>query len=211
MALPSTSPRMDPRLEDCFLAVFRGDADNDGFNRLVVSAGADWREAAAMQGLCRLPAPARLAFRPALPRRNAQSPCRCSARSPGAVPSALRPRARLDAADRQAAEAPIRQRIEGALTNVPSLDEDRILRQFLNLVSATVRTSYYQEDAAGSAERPSPSSSTARPLKLRRSLAPSGRSGSTHHAWKAFISALRPSPAAASAGLIERRISARRC
>ena len=40
---------LDPRLEECFLAVFRRDADNDGFNRLVVSAGADWREAAAIR------------------------------------------------------------------------------------------------------------------------------------------------------------------
>ena len=32
---------------------------------------------------------------------------------------------------------------------MPSLDEDRILRQFHNLVGATVRTSFYQSDAEG--------------------------------------------------------------
>ena len=37
------------RLEPAFLAVFQGSADNDGFNRLVVSAGADWREAAVLR------------------------------------------------------------------------------------------------------------------------------------------------------------------
>ena len=41
--------RHDKRLEGCFLAVLRGDADNDGFNRLIVSAGADWREAATLR------------------------------------------------------------------------------------------------------------------------------------------------------------------
>ena len=42
----------DSRLEGCFLAVFRGDADNDGFNRLILSAGADWREVAAVRAYC---------------------------------------------------------------------------------------------------------------------------------------------------------------
>ena len=37
------------RLEHAFLAVFQGSADNDGFNRLIVSAGADWREAAVLR------------------------------------------------------------------------------------------------------------------------------------------------------------------
>ena len=39
----------DKRLEACFLAVFRGEADNDSFNRLVVAAGADWRAVAALR------------------------------------------------------------------------------------------------------------------------------------------------------------------
>ena len=46
---PIELERHDKRLEACFLAVFRGEADNDGFNRLVVSAGADWREVATLR------------------------------------------------------------------------------------------------------------------------------------------------------------------
>ena len=38
------------RLEGCFLAIWRGDAANDLFNRLVIEAGLDWREAAMMRG-----------------------------------------------------------------------------------------------------------------------------------------------------------------
>ena len=40
---------VDGRLEACFLAVFAREADNDPFNRLVLVAGADWREAALMR------------------------------------------------------------------------------------------------------------------------------------------------------------------
>ena len=31
-------------MEECFLAVMRGGADNDAFNRLIIAAGADCRE-----------------------------------------------------------------------------------------------------------------------------------------------------------------------
>ena len=78
------------------------------------------------------------------------APCRAGARSDRAVPSALRSASRPHrrrSGRRQ--KQPIRRRIEGALAAVPSLDEDRILRQFHNLVDATVRTNFYQSDADG--------------------------------------------------------------
>ncbi len=37
------------RFEHCFLAVLHGDAENDGLNRLVVSAGLDWRQTALLR------------------------------------------------------------------------------------------------------------------------------------------------------------------
>ncbi len=39
--------------------------------------------------------------------------------------------------------------IENALDSVENLDEDRILRRFLALIRATVRTNYFQKDAGG--------------------------------------------------------------
>ncbi|MGA7814435.1 NAD-glutamate dehydrogenase [Caballeronia sp.] len=39
--------------------------------------------------------------------------------------------------------------IEAALDSVPNLDEDRILRQFLGVINATVRTNYFRKDAEG--------------------------------------------------------------
>ncbi len=38
------SDAVSDRFEDCFMAVLCGDAENDGLNRLVVSAGLDWRQ-----------------------------------------------------------------------------------------------------------------------------------------------------------------------
>ena len=192
---------------------FRGEADNDGFNRLIVSAGADWREAAALRAyaayLRQLGSPFGLRYLADTLTRHAGL-----ARDllelfhlrfdPGA--QAERGRARRRPRRRSA------QRIEGALAGVPSLDEDRILRQVLNLVGATVRTNFYQAGRrrAGRRRR-SPSSSTARPWRRRRSRARSARSGSTRRASRACTCASRRSRAAASAGRTGRRTSAPRC
>jgi len=137
----------DSRLEDCFLAVFRGEADNDGFNRLILSAGADWREVAAIRAYCaylrQLESPFGLRYLADTLDRHA-----------GVTRDLIEllhlrfdPGRRLLLAERSAAAEPVRRRIEGALANVPSLDEDRILRQLLGLISATVRTNFYRADA----------------------------------------------------------------
>src|SRR5262249_12596169 len=59
------------------------------------------------------------------------------------------PRLNAAAEGRAAREAEIRAGIEAALQKVESLDEDRILRRFVNAVEAALRTSFYQPDANG--------------------------------------------------------------
>ena len=141
----------DGRLEACFLAVFCGEADNDSFNRLIVSAGADWRSVAALRACA---AYLRQLGAPFGPRYIADT----LHRHAGVARDLLDlfhlrfdPDRKLDAAARKAAQAPIRARIEGALAAVPSLDEDRILRLMLNLVGAMVRTNFYQTGPQGQA------------------------------------------------------------
>ncbi|MBX9588246.1 MAG: NAD-glutamate dehydrogenase [Hyphomonadaceae bacterium] len=136
------------RLEDCFLAVFHGRADNDSFNRLVIAAGADWRTTATLRAyaafLRQLGSPFGLRYLADTLYRHA-----------GVARDLLElfhlrfdPARPFDLEARKAAEGPIRARIEGALAAVPSLDEDRILRQLLNLVGATVRTNFFQTSGA---------------------------------------------------------------
>jgi glutamate dehydrogenase len=140
--------RHDERLEDCFRAVFGGEADNDNFNRLVVSAGADWRSVAALRACA---AYLRQLGVPFGPRYIADT----LHRHAGIARDLLElfhlrfdPDRKLDTGGRKAAEALIRDRIEGALAAVPSLDEDRILRLVLNLIGTMVRTNFYQTGPA---------------------------------------------------------------
>jgi glutamate dehydrogenase len=139
----------DERLEACFLRVFAGDADNDNFNRLVASAGADWRSAAVLRACA---AYLRQLGVPFGPRYIADT----LTRHAGVARDLLElfhlrfdPDRKLDGPQRTAAEVEIRGRIEGALAAVPSLDEDRILRQVLHLIGAMVRTNFYQTEPSG--------------------------------------------------------------
>ena len=95
------------RLEEAFLAVLHGNADNDGFNRLIVSSRCRLARGGHPAGVCRLSAPARLAVRPALSGRHAAPPRRRGARSARAVPSA--PRSGAQGRHRRTARRPKRR------------------------------------------------------------------------------------------------------
>ena len=58
----------------------------------------------------------------------------------------------VPADERAAREAAIAAAIEAALQAVESLDEDRILRRFVNAVAAAIRTNFYQRDRDGRAK-----------------------------------------------------------
>jgi glutamate dehydrogenase len=139
----------DKRLEDAFLAVFGGESESDGFNRLVIAAGAHWREAAVLRAyaayLRQLGSPFGLRY---LADTVAGHP-QVAADLLELFHLRFDVGRKLSAPERRSGETALRNRIETALAAVSSLDEDRILRQFLNLIGATVRTNFYQSAPVG--------------------------------------------------------------
>jgi glutamate dehydrogenase len=63
--------------------------------------------------------------------------------------AARRPGMTEEVQDRAAREKTALSQVETALEAVTSLDEDRILRRFVNAVTSALRTNFYQLDAAG--------------------------------------------------------------
>ena len=93
---------------------------------------------------------------------------------------------------------------------VESLDEDRIIRHFLNVVQSTVRTNFFQPGPDGEPGPRSSSSSTRRSRSFRR-RGRSAKSSSTRRGSRACICASARWRAAASAGRTGRTTSAPRC
>ena len=137
-------------LQDAFHAVQRGDAESDGFNRLVTGAGLAWRDVAILRALAKFLRQAAIPF-------SQEYMEQALARNPdvAALLVALF-QARHDpksGRERDALVKDVSGQIEKALRDVPSLDDDRIIRRFRNAIEASLRTNYYQTDAGG-APRP---------------------------------------------------------
>ena len=133
--------------EGAFLAVWRGEAESDRFNRLVMELGASWREAALIRALARYRGQSGLD-----PSQSVQEAA--VAAYPALASLALRLfAARFDPAaearDRVAEAAAIGREIETALMAVESLDHDRVLRRLAALIQAITRTNYYQTGPDG--------------------------------------------------------------
>lgn len=172
---------------EAFARVWRGDAENDGLNRLILGASLTWRQVALLRGYARYlqqvgvpfsqsyvedtfarnPLIARLLvelfearFDPCAGREDKATLATATAHLSGhlqalaggdaVAAAAVQPVVDARGAGREARDAAARNAIRALLDTVSILDEDRILRSFMGLVDATLRTSYYQrgrEDA----------------------------------------------------------------
>ena len=129
------------RVADCITAVRRGDTESDTLNRLVLVAGPRLAPDQRAARLPHLPPADRLALHPGLPERRAGGERRRHGQARALLRGALRPRARPRD---EAAEEALREEILADLDAVASLDHDRILRNQLGLIDATLRTNAYK-------------------------------------------------------------------
>ena len=136
-----------PRFEEAFFAVWNGQAESDGFNRLVLGAGLVWRQALVLRAVCRYLLQTGLPFS----QRYMES---VLARHPGiAARLAWLFEARFDpslaAGTRAAQQRALAREIDEALEQVTSPDDDRILRAFRAVIATALRTNHFQRDASG--------------------------------------------------------------
>ena len=137
---------IDPRIESALMALFHGLTESDRLNALILEAGLAWREAAMLRTLSRYAQQIRAPYGQDYIAETLKKHANVAA---GLV-TLFHARFRPDLpGDRAKAEAAASDAIEAELAAVQSLDEDRILRLFRNLLQATVRTNFYQLDETG--------------------------------------------------------------
>ena len=132
--------------QNAFARAWRGTVENDEFNRLVLRARLTWRQVTVLRAYCKYLRQAGTTF--------SQNYMEDALFANPHIARLLVElfEARLDPSRQARAEAEterLRGEIEEALDEVVSLDEDRILRNFLNVALATVRTNYYQRTPEG--------------------------------------------------------------
>lgn len=133
---------MRQNFQDAFALAFKGQFDNDGFNKLVLRAGLEWREVNILRAYWRYLKQVGAAF-------SQQYIEECLGNHPLIADKLVALfHARL-APIRGADSNELLLELQALLNEVPSLDDDRILSSFIALIMATTRTNYYQRDSQG--------------------------------------------------------------
>ena len=135
--------------QDAFEQVWHGEAENDGFNRLVLAARLTAREITILRAIAKYLRQAGSTFSQAY-MEDALAEHPDVARGLVELFVLRLDPARPGDADKQART--LEDRLAGIVDGVASLDEDRILRGFLETVRAVLRTNYFQADEGGRAK-----------------------------------------------------------
>ena len=136
-----------PRLMATFAKVWTGQADNDGFNRLVLAADLSWREAVVLRTYARWFGQLGLLLSQAYIEEALASNAAAAGHLVRLFVSRFDPG--LSVTERRRAEGAHRRALERLLTGVTRIDDDRILRAYLAAIDATLRTNYFRTDAGG--------------------------------------------------------------
>jgi glutamate dehydrogenase len=158
---------LETNFKEAFAAAWAAEIENDGFNRLLFGASLNAREVMILRAYCRYLLQTGVPFSQAYMERtlaansgiarnlvrlfatrfdpataNAAGPEKATAKGTGKNAAAK-------TSAEHATPAKLVAQIRAGLDSVTSLDEDRILRAYLSLVQATLRTNFYQLDATG--------------------------------------------------------------
>ena len=127
------------RLAEAFQGAWSGSVDNDRFNALVLAAGLTVRDARILRAYARYLRQTDIPF-------SQELIAATLVRHPAIAADLYALFSARHGAGSDADSEDVAARIEAALAEVPSLDEDRILRRMLNAIRSTWRTNAFAED-----------------------------------------------------------------
>jgi glutamate dehydrogenase len=134
------------RFEETVRQVWSGAAEDDGFNRLVLLAGLGWEDVVIFRAYSKYLRQIGSTFSEA----SMQQTLACNPEAARGLIDQFR--LRFDPGLRNMPVAEVRSsrdRLEERLERVTNPDEDRILRSYLNLIDASLRTNFFQRQPDG--------------------------------------------------------------
>jgi glutamate dehydrogenase len=132
--------------QDAFAHSWRGAVENDGFNRLVLGAELTWQEVALLRAIAKYLRQAGSTFSRAYMEEALAGNPELARLLVELFRFRFKP-PRSEGAEEKARE--LVREIEERLDAIASLDEDRILRSFLSVIRAMLRTNYFQAGQNG--------------------------------------------------------------
>ena len=132
--------------QDAFSRIWFGDADNDGFNQLVLAAGLDWRQVSVMRTYAKYFKQIGFTF--------SQDYIEAALNNNAPIAKKLVQLFELrfnpdHSEHRDKHFHTLADEVLADLDGVENLDEDKIIRQYVQAITATLRTNYYQINEFG--------------------------------------------------------------
>ncbi|MFE9204982.1 NAD-glutamate dehydrogenase [Micromonospora sp. NPDC007230] len=137
-----------PHVENAFAAAWRGEAEVDGFNELVLRAGLTWRQVVVLRAYAKYLRQAGTVFSQEYMEQTFIAYPAIASLLVELFETRFAPGA-TSMDERRQRSGELVGAIGAALDDVVSLDQDRILRSYLTLIQATLRTSFYQKPVGG--------------------------------------------------------------
>uniref|UniRef100_UPI003D70E38F NAD-glutamate dehydrogenase n=1 Tax=Micromonospora carbonacea TaxID=47853 RepID=UPI003D70E38F len=141
-----------PHVENAFAAAWRGEAEVDGFNELVLRGGLTWRQVVVLRAYAKYLRQTGTVFSQDYMEQTFIAYPRFAALLVELFEVRFAP-GEASVEQRRERGGELVAAIKAALDDVASLDQDRILRSYLTLIQATLRTSFYAKPVGG---RPKP-------------------------------------------------------
>ncbi|WP_350558243.1 NAD-glutamate dehydrogenase domain-containing protein [Psychrobacter sp. CAL346-MNA-CIBAN-0220] len=135
------------QFEDSLKQIWAGQVESDSFNELILTTKLDTYEVVVLRALSNYMRQARAPFSSSYIQQTVVKNSSISVALADLFDARMNPKHSDD--DRLNKTTKIQEQITTALTAVDSLDEDRILRWYLDLINAMVRTNFYQTDNEG--------------------------------------------------------------
>ncbi|MCA8889910.1 MAG: NAD-glutamate dehydrogenase, partial [Parvularculaceae bacterium] len=136
-------------VETAFAAILGNRAEDDGFNALVVLAGLDWREVAVLRAGAKYLLQSGFSYSQSYIEETLSLYPEIARNLVACFHAKFNPSGASELKGRTEEIKAIETKIVSLLEDVHSLDQDRIIRRFLNLLTATLRTNFYQRVSGG--------------------------------------------------------------
>ncbi len=135
--------------EDAFARIWFGEAESDSFNRLLVGTRLSWREIALLRAYARYLLQLNFPYSVEYIAETMAEHLQITALIVELFLTRFSPVFDGDEDWRGEREMDVEQRILSSLEEVQNLGQDRIIRQYVKLIKATLRTNFFQQQPGG--------------------------------------------------------------
>jgi glutamate dehydrogenase len=134
---------------DAFARIWFGEAESDSFNRLLLGTQMNWREIALLRAYAKYLKQINFGFSTEYIAETLAEHLHITGSIVELFLTSFDPDFEGDAEWRSRRAGEVHDRIIAELDNVQNLGQDRIIRQYLALIDATLRTNFFQPDSEG--------------------------------------------------------------